>query len=68
MQVISLKKCGISDDPEEYYLADGMDKDQERELAPDEIPYNIEAKGHAGILRFYMRYCACMYAMPISST
>lgn len=55
--MISLKKCGISDDPDEYYLADGMDhKEEERELAPDEIPYNIDAKGHAGILRFYIRW------------
>ena len=57
VQVISLKKCGISDDPAEYYLADAMDKDEmERELLPDEIPYNIQPKGPTGILRLYIRY------------
>lgn len=54
--MLSLKKCGISDEPDDYFLADASEKDQEREVAPDEIPYNIDAKGHAGIARFYIRY------------
>ena len=55
--MISLKKCGISDDPEQYYLADVTDSERsiERELASDEIPYNLPPKSH-GILRLYIRY------------
>lgn len=55
-QIISLRKCGISDDPGEYYLADVSDSDnnEERELAPDEPPYNIPPRSH-GVLRLYIR-------------
>lgn len=51
--VISLKKCGISDDPANYYLSDMVD-DKERELLPDEIPYNIQTKGP--ILKLHIRH------------
>ena len=62
-QVISLKKCGISDDPADYYLVDVQESDkEERELLPDENPYNIAPKSH-GILRLYIRCatCDCVY-------
>ena len=56
LQVLSLKKCGISDDPADYYLVDLQDSPkEERELSPDEQPYNIPPKSH-GILRLYIRY------------
>lgn len=65
LQVISLKKCGISDDPKDYFLADMIEGSKdERELDPNEIPYNITPKGSANILRLYIRYgwtspCTC---------
>ena len=57
--MISLKKCGISDDPNDYYLVDVLDSDkgEEKELAPEDIPYNITAKGP--ILKLYIR-CVCV--------
>ena len=55
-QSISLRKCGISEDPLLYYLAEVIDssKGEERELKPDEHPYDIAYKGH-GILKLYIR-------------
>ncbi len=57
LQVLSLYKCGISDNSDEYYLAEKIDpeKRQERELNPSENPYNIQPRGQ-GILRLYIRY------------
>ena len=42
-QSISLRKCGISEDPSEYYLAEiiNSSKGEERELKPDEHPFDI---------------------------
>ncbi len=58
LQVISLKKCGISDDPADYYLVDVLECNrEERELLPDECPYNLPSKSHGvGVLRLYIRY------------
>lgn len=55
-QSISLRKCGISEDPSLYYLAEVTDssKGEERELKPDEHPYDITYKGH-GLLKLYIR-------------
>ena len=56
-QRISLRKCGISEDPSQYYLAEITDssKGEERELQPDEHPYDIQHKG-LGLLKLYIRY------------
>lgn len=58
-QSISLRKCGISEDPFLYYLAEVTDssKGEERELKPDEHPYDIVYKGQ-GILKLYIRWAA----------
>lgn len=60
-QVISLRKCGISDNPADYCLVELVDgqKGVERELEPDETPYNIQSKGP--ILRLYIRCACCVY-------
>jgi len=54
---ISLRKCGISDSPKNYFLAELVDSErgEERELDPSEFPYNIQQPGY-GPLRLYIRH------------
>ena len=58
LQVVSLRKCGISDPPTNYYLAEVVDRDisknRERELAPSELPYELKHTG-IGPLKLYIR-------------
>ena len=56
LQSISLRKCGISDDPSDYYLAEMIDssRGEERELDPNELPYNVKTSSY-GLIRLYIR-------------
>lgn len=53
---ISLRKCGISDPPDDYFLVDVIDsaKGQERPLAPSDLLYTLPQTGY-GPLRLYIR-------------
>jgi hypothetical protein len=53
---VSLRKCGISEDPSQYFLAEIIDssKGEERELKPDDHLYDIPVKGQ-GLLKLYIR-------------
>ena len=55
-QSISLRKCGISDSPNDYILVDVIDsaKGQEKALVPSDLPYTLPQVGY-GPLRFYIR-------------
>ena len=55
-KVISLRKCGISDPPTNYYLAEVVDAARnERELQPSECPYDLKQIGYYGPLKLYIR-------------
>ncbi len=56
LQTISVRKCGISEDIADYYLAEMLDSQKalERELDPNEIPHDIQFGAH-GLLRLYLR-------------
>ena len=65
-QVVSLRKCGISDPPTHYYLAEIIDAAKnERELETLEYPYELKQHGY-GPLKLYVRarvsyvYIQCM--------
>ncbi len=57
-QRISLRKCGISDDTQLYYLAEVTDssKGEERELRPSERPYGLPQASQRGPLRLHLRH------------
>ena len=53
--MISLRKCGISDPPTNYYLAEVIDAAKnERELGASEFPYDLKQIGY-GPLKLYIR-------------
>ena len=55
-KVISLRKCGISDPPTNYYLAEVVDAARnERELQPSECLYDLKQIGYYGPLKLYIR-------------
>ena len=59
-KVVSLRKCGISDPPTNYYLAEVVDAAKnERELLRHEYPYELKQIGY-GPLKLYMRARVCV--------
>ena len=55
LQIVSLRKCGISDPPTNYYLAEVVDAAKnERELQLCECPYDLKQIGY-GPLKLYIR-------------
>lgn len=67
LQSISLRKCGISDDPSEYFLAEMIDSShgEERKLDPVESPFNIKGKTAFGLIKLYIRYCLAIACLGV---
>ena len=65
-QSISLRHCGISDNPEKYFLAEVVDsaREDERELNPSEFPYDIQHAGY-GLLKLYIRHKVCCHGCVV---